>query len=105
MNEAEFNDRVDEDLNRIEEALDDCEADIDAELHGSVLTLNCENGSAVIFSRQTASRELWMAARSGGFHFRLEDDRWCCTRSGRPLREMFAEVMREQAGEAVDVDI
>ena len=96
---------MDHDLSLIEEAMDDCDSDIDAELNGSVLTLSCENGSAVVFSRQTATRELWMAARSGGYHFRLEDDRWCCTRSSVPLRELFTQVMQEQAGETIRVDI
>ena len=105
MTEAEFNDRVDEDLDKIEEALDDLDADVDAELNGSVLTLTCENGSAIIFSRQSATQELWMAARSGGFHFRLENDRWSCTKSGQRLADLFAAAMQEQAGESLQLDL
>lgn len=105
MTEAEFNERVDNDLELIEEALDDIDTDIDAEIHGSVLTLTCENGSAIIFSRQSASQELWMAARSGGYHFRLQNDQWCCTKTGTPLKKLFADATLEQAGEAVSVEL
>jgi CyaY protein len=105
MTEAEFNDRVDDDFDRIEEALDDLDTDIDAELNGSVLTLTCENGTQIIFSRQSATRELWMAARSGGFHFALRDDRWCCTKTGALLSELFAQATSGQAGEAVQVEL
>jgi CyaY protein len=105
MTEAEFNDRVDDDFDRIEEALDDADTDIDAELNGSVLTLTCENGSAIIFSRQSATQELWMAARSGGYHFRLQDDRWCCTKTGTMLTDLFAQATQEQAGETISVEL
>ena len=105
MTEAEFNERVDDDLERIEEALDHIDTDIDAEINGSVLTLTCENGSAIIFSRQSASQELWMAARSGGYHFRLQNNSWCCTKTGDSLKKLFADVTLEQAGEAVSVEL
>lgn len=112
MNESEFNDLVDDTLARIEDALDDCEADIDCEMAGSVLTLTCEDGSAIIFSRQSASAELWLAARSGGFHFTYRDAgdgntgsaAWYCQKYDKTLQQLFVEISKEQAGEAIVLD-
>lgn len=105
MTESEFNDLVDETFTRIEDAIDDCETDIDSEESGGVLTLTCEDGSAIIFSRQAASRELWLAARSGGFHFIYRDDHWYCQKFEKALKQMFTEITKEQAGEAIEVDM
>jgi CyaY protein len=49
-------------------------------------------------NRHSIAREIWVAAKSGGFHFRLDGDRWLDTRSGA---ELFAELSRlagEQSG-------
>jgi CyaY protein len=105
MTESEFNDLVDETFALIEDAVDDCEADIDSEDSGGVLTLSCEDGSAIIFSRQAASRELWLAARSGGFHFIVQEGRWYCPKHQQGLALMFAKITGEQAGEAITVDV
>jgi len=104
MTENEFNDLVDETFACIENAIDNCDADIDSELSGGVLTLNCEAGGAIIFSRQAASRELWLAARSGGFHFVYQDGHWYCPKLQRDLVSMFTEISGEQAGEAITLD-
>ena len=105
MTESEFNDLVDETFALIEDAVDHCEADIDSENSGGVLTLSCENGSAIIFSRQPASRELWLAARSGGFHFIYQDGRWYCPKLQQGLAPMFSKITGEQAGETITLDI
>ena len=105
MTESEFNDMVDETFATIEDAIDDCESDIDTEESGGVLTLTCANGSAIIFSRQAASRELWVAARSGGFHFVHQEGRWYCPKYQRSMQDMLSEITREQADEAIDLEV
>ena len=104
MNEAEFNDQLDSLFDEIEDAVEDLDADIDADNSGGVLTLNCPDGSAIIFSRQSASRELWVAARSGGFHLGWDGERWYCARSEEDLATLLARVTREQIGEALELD-
>lgn len=107
MNESEFNDWVDETLDAIEEAVDHAletsDVDIDCDNSGSVLTLTCEDGSAIIFSRQSASQELWLAARSGGFHFSYDEaeDVWRDTKTQQSLNAMLASISEQQAGVAI----
>ena len=103
MNEVEYQALVEQTIESIEDAVDDSGLDIDCELNGGVLTLTCENGSAIIFSRQIANHELWMAAKSGGYHFAYDSEieRWLCSRSGDTLAALFAEVTIEQAGAAI----
>ena len=99
MNEVAFNDNIDELYVAIEDAIDELDADVDCEISGGVLTLKAPDGSAMIFSRQSASRELWLAARSGGFHFTWVDEQWYCQRTEKSLKQMLAEISLEQIGE------
>ena len=103
MNEAEFNQIVDELMFSIEESIDDSDADIDYENSAGMLTLTCENNqSQIILSRQPALREIWLAALSGGFHFKLENQHWQNTVTGESLRSMLGQVCAAQSGQTVD---
>ncbi len=55
----------------------------------------------MIVNRQTPNREIWVAARSGGFHFRMKDGEWRDTRSGEELYVSLARVLEEQGGEKI----
>jgi len=100
MNESEFHRVVEEVLARIERAAEATEG-IDADLEAGVLTLECPDGSRIIVNRQTPNREIWVAARSGGFHFAYKDGVWRDTRSGAELFASLAEIARAQAGESL----
>ena len=103
MNEAQFNQIVDELMFSIEETIDDSGADLDYENSAGMLTLTCEtNGSQLILSRQSAVSEIWLAAKSGGFHFKLDGDQWHNTVSGELLTSMLSEACRAQAGETIE---
>lgn len=103
MEETEFNSLAEATLARIEQALDDCGADIDYELQaGGVLELEFADGSKIIVNRHAAAREIWVAARSGGFHFRPENGCWIGTRDGAELFATLERLVSEQAGERVD---
>lgn len=101
MTESEFNDCVDQTLEAIEEVLDDADTDLDYESQGGMLTVKCENGSQVIFTRQPPVSQLWVAARSGGFHFDYDADseRWVRDSDKAPLGDVLNEIFRAQAGE------
>ncbi len=102
MEETEFNTLAEATLVRIEQALDACGADIDYELQaGGVLELEFGDGSKIIVNRHAAAREIWVAARSGGFHFRHEQGRWIGTRDGAELIATLERLATEQAGERV----
>ncbi len=100
MTESEFNDLVDATLEALEFALDDLPEDVEYENTGGVLTVEFDNGTTMVFSRQPPTQQLWLAARSGGFHFAWDDPAgdWADTREGRLLRPFVTAAMREQAG-------
>lgn len=119
MDESEFHKRVDAILETIEAAFDNVEADIDSELNGGILTITFENGSKVIVNRQTPNREIWVAAKSGGFHFRFgvkpavghsaNDDAsnaaaaWYDTRSAEPLERLLSRVVSMQSESVIAI--
>lgn len=100
MTESEFHRAADAVLARIEAAVTEGGA-LDADLEEGVLTVECADGSRLIVNRQTPSRELWVAARAGGFHFRFDGAAWRDTRSGEDLYESLARLVQAQCGEAL----
>ena len=105
MLESSFHNTVDAALIAIENALDDCDADIDSELTNGILTLGFEDDSKVIVNRQTPNREIWVAAKSGGFHFRHDGAAWRDTRSGEQLESLLSRVISEQSGEVISITL
>ncbi len=102
MNESEFNKLADATLAAIESAIEASGADIDYELQaGGVLELEFEDGSKMVINRHGVAQEIWVAARSGGFHFRADGDRWVGTRDGRELMLALEELLSQQAGAPV----
>ncbi|WP_444906653.1 iron donor protein CyaY [Microbulbifer sp. SSSA008] len=106
MSQAEYDAAVEQTLIGIEDALDHCDWDIDYERSDAVLTLTLEdNGSQVILSRQSANRELWVAAKSGGYHLSFENPGWKCTTTGEDLPTLLDRVLSEQQGEQVSLEL
>jgi len=101
MTETDFHRAVEAVLARIDSALDGHD-ELDVSLEGGVLTVECPDASRIIVNRQTPNREIWVAARSGGFHFRMQDGEWRDTRSGEELFASLAAILRLQAGATVD---
>jgi len=92
-------------LRRIEDAVDNCDAEVDLEVKpGGVLELEFGDGSKIIINRHTAAREIWLAARSGGYHFRPEGDRWIGTRNGEELMAAVGRCIGEQTGRQLRLD-
>ena len=48
---------------------------LDWSLNDGILEIECEDGSKLIVNRHVPNREIWVAARSGGFHFRARGRR------------------------------
>lgn len=106
MTPKEFTHKIEQALLRIEQAVEDSGADIEFENAGEILILEFGDGSKIIINRQSAVNQLWVAARSGGFHYNYDTahERWVNDQTGA---ELFAELSRmasEQAGEAVVLD-
>jgi CyaY protein len=104
MNESEFNELIDQTFDALELALDEVDGDLDYEVTGGVLTVEFENGTTMVFSRQRPTCQLWLAARSGGYHYTYDeaDADWRDTRSGLLLRPFVVQQMQEQGGVTFD---
>ncbi|MDA8258743.1 MAG: iron donor protein CyaY [Betaproteobacteria bacterium] len=103
MDEREFMAAADAELARIEAALEAAAmsgvADFDFETKpGGIIEIECENGTRIIVNRHGAAREIWLAAKSGGYHFRPEGGKWVGTRDGEELLAALARTLSEQSG-------
>lgn len=98
-----FADRIDALLSSIEEAVDRMpgSVEIDTARAGNVLTLTFESDHRVVINSQEATEELWLAARSGGFHYRWKDDRWEDTRGGPTFDVALAKLVEDETGIAL----
>lgn len=105
MDDKEFNGLAEAALARIEAALEACAADVDFELAaGGVLEIAFEDGSKIIVNRHGVAREIWVAARAGGFHFRWDGTAWRDTRDNSELMEKLSALVSQQAGEPLRLD-
>ena len=102
MNDTEFAALADEIMERIEQGLEDSGADLDFELAaGGVLEIEFADASKIVVNRHAIAREIWVAAKSGGFHFRHDGSCWRDTRDGEELLSKLSRLASAQAGEPV----
>jgi CyaY protein len=102
MDERQFEALATHALQRIERALEESGIDADFELkEGGVLELEFGNGSKIIVNRHGAAREIWVAARAGGFHFRWDGSAWRDTRDGAELFAALSRLVSAQSGTGV----
>ncbi|WP_226704606.1 iron donor protein CyaY [Microbulbifer elongatus] len=103
---AAYNAAIEETLIAVEDALDECDVDMDYERADSVMTITLEdNGTQVILSRQSAVQELWVAARSGGYHLSFQNPGWKCSTTGEDLPTLLDRVLTEQQGSSVSLGL
>src|SRR5437773_10956905 len=88
----------------LDAALADSDVDVDWTLSDGILEIECEDGSKLIVNRHVPNREIWVAAKSGGFHFPLRGGEWRDTRSGALLSAALTDLLRAQAGIAVSLE-
>lgn len=101
MNESEFNQLADAALAQIETAIDNGGSDAECNRSGNVLEIEFGNGQKIIINRHDANREVWVAAKSGGFHYAWLDGSWHSRRDGSELFGKLAELFAEQGEEIV----
>ena len=102
MTESEFNELADAVFQRIELAIDDADAGIDYDSNGTVLEMEFADGSKLIVNRHVPNREIWLAAKSGGFHYALENERWFSQRDGSELFTKLGELVKLGTGQQLD---
>jgi len=99
MTASEFDSMADATLDRIAQALDESGADCDCAPKGAgVLELEFADASRIIVNRHSAAQEIWVAARSGGYHFRWNGSDWVDTRDGGELFAMLSKLVTGQSG-------
>jgi CyaY protein len=101
MSETEFLELAEATLNAVERAIDATDADIEVSRAGNVLTLELENGSKVVINSQAPMQQIWVAGKSGAFHYARTGDRWVDTRDGSELFAALSKLISAQGGEAV----
>jgi CyaY protein len=102
MDETEFAAAAERTLERVERALEESGVDADTELkEGGVLEIEFADGSRMVINRHGAAREIWVAARSGGFHFRWDGTAWRDSREGTELFAALSRLVSAHSGQAV----
>ena len=102
MTESEFNELADAVFARIENALDESDVGIDYDSNGSVMEIEFGDGSKLIVNRHVPNREIWLAAKSGGFHFAMQDGRWFSQRDSSELFAKLGELVQLGTGQKLD---
>jgi CyaY protein len=87
----------------LDAAADASDADLDWSQNDGILTIDCGAGGKIIVNRHLPNRELWVAAKSGGFHFKEDAGAWRDTRSGEALATVLARLLKAQSGVAIDL--
>jgi len=106
MTDPEYMDRAETALAAIERSCDRIndatDVDIDNQRVGGMITITFGNGSQLIVNLQKPLQEIWLAARSGGYHYRHDGRAWVDTKTNE---EFFDNLSREatlQAGQPLE---
>ena len=102
MTDPEFMDRAESVLGAIEACCDrinaQTDADIDNQRVGSMVTLVFPNRSQIVVNLQKPLHEIWLAAKSGGYHYKLNSKQWTDTKGHGEFFENLSRCASEQAG-------
>ena len=104
---ADFRQRATLALDRLESAIETAaeatDVDVEVTRAGNVIEVEFEDGSKLIINSHEAAGEIWLAARSGGFHFRPRADDWFDSRGNRELVSALEAEFQAQAGVGIDL--
>lgn len=106
MSDAQYHELAYAVLNRIETTVDvwleQDIVDIDSHRSGGLLELSLPSPSGgeskLIVNTQAPLQELWLAARSGGYHFRCVGGAWRDTKDAREFFAVLSEAASSQTG-------
>ena len=104
MTETEFENLAGDALAALERAFEAAAPDADVQAKGAgLLEIEFDDGSKMVINRHGAAREIWVAARSGGFHFRHDGKDWRDTRDGTELFAAVGRLATQQYGTPVEL--
>jgi len=102
MTDTEFMDRAESVLRGIETSCDlineQSDADIDNQRVGGMVTLVFPDRSQIVVNLQKPLQEIWLAARSGGYHYRFDGRQWLDTKGAGEFYACLSRYASEQAG-------
>jgi CyaY protein len=102
MTDAEFLDQAEQLLEDIEDLCDRINdeepLDIDNQRVGSMVTLVFPNASQIVVNLQKPLHEVWLASRSGGYHFKCIDGAWMDTKGQGEFWAQLIADMNAQTG-------
>ncbi len=102
MNNTEYHQLVDKEWAKVEQAIDNSGADIDYEIIGNVMNLEFDDRSQIVINKQEPMQQIWLASKSGGFHFSYIDEKWICSKTGREFFVFVKSECDKHCGEAVE---
>ena len=101
MTDTEFMDRAEAALQAIERCCDrineQTDADVDNQRVGGMVTLTFPDRSQIVANLQKPLHEIWLATRSGGYHYRFDGGRWKDTKG---QGEFFSQLSRDASAQA-----
>jgi CyaY protein len=104
MEESEFMRMAEQTLREIDSRIEASGIDADCEFRGTgVLEIEFADASRIVVNSQAAVREIWVAAKSGGYHFRRDGGRWVNTRDGGELFAALSACVSQQSGAVVNL--
>lgn len=108
MTDSQFMDLAETLLTQIESGCDrindETEVDIDNQRVGGMITITFANRSQIVVNLQKPLHEIWLAARSGGHHYKFDGQHWIDTKGSGELLANLSRSASEQAGTALRFD-
>ena len=102
MTDLEFLDRAEQLLLAVEQGCDRIndatDADLDSQRSGGMVSISFANGSQIIINLQKPLHEVWLAAQSGGYHYRFDGQAWRDTKAGTEFMADLSRHATQQAG-------
>ena len=109
MTDAQFLDQAERLLQTVESCCDrlndQTDADIDNQRVGGMITLTFPNASQIIVNLQKPLQEIWLAARSGGYHFRFDAKSWQDSKGQGEFFSVLTRCANEQSGSVLSLSL
>ena len=101
MTDLEFLDRAEQLLLAVEQGCDRIndatDADLDSQRSGGMVSISFANGSQIIINLQKPLHEVWLAAQSGGYHYKFDGQCWRDTKTGN---DFYADLTRDASAQS-----
>ena len=101
-------------LQSIELALETADEELDLDLDierqgGNVINIRFRDRSVIVVNTQPPLYEIWVAAKSGGYHYRwagsTQSPLWLDTKTGNELMQDLSQFASAQAGKSIQISL